>query len=223
MDPNPFVRSSFWTVTFGLSVSWIGLTGTTQSTMQRFLSVPNLKKARQALVPFTLGKVLIKACCCFLGLVVYARYQSCDPFTMGDIQKMDQILPYFVLDVAGKIPGLPGLFIAGIFAAALSTLSSCWNTLSGTIYEDFVRGLMPTASEKRASTVMKWIVVLLGVITIGMTFVAEKMGTVLQLTITIQGLTGGTMLGLFTFGMLFRKGNTKVSGEYQSRVGFCFT
>lgn len=70
---------------------------------------------------------------------MYAKYETCDPFSAGFTKKIDQVLPYFVMDVGGSVPGLPGLFIAGIFAAALSTMSSSLNTLSGTIYEDFVK------------------------------------------------------------------------------------
>lgn len=50
-----------------------------------------------------------------------------------------QILPYYVVEVAGSIPGISGLFIAGIFSAALSSMSANLNTVAGTIYEDFIR------------------------------------------------------------------------------------
>lgn len=43
------------------------------------------------------------------------------------------------MDVGSTIPGLPGLFIAGIFAAALSTMSSVLNSLSGAIFECFIK------------------------------------------------------------------------------------
>lgn len=35
------------------------------------------------------------------------------------IEKADQIIPYFVMDTLGSIPGLSGLFVAGIFSASL--------------------------------------------------------------------------------------------------------
>lgn len=35
------------------------------------------------------------------------------------VPHMDNLVPHFVLDVAGHLPGLPGVFIAGVFSAAL--------------------------------------------------------------------------------------------------------
>lgn len=67
----------------------------------------------------TIGMVIIFSSSIFLGLIIYAKYANCDPFSTKKIITHDQLVPYFVLDVAGKIPGLPGLFISGIFCAAL--------------------------------------------------------------------------------------------------------
>lgn len=50
---------------------------------------------------------------------MYARYAGCDPVSAGLVKKPDQMVPYYVMDVAHAIPGLPGLFVAGIFCAAL--------------------------------------------------------------------------------------------------------
>jgi hypothetical protein len=35
------------------------------------------------------------------------------------VTRPDQLLPMYVLDVAGHIPGFTGLFVAGVFSAAL--------------------------------------------------------------------------------------------------------
>lgn len=53
------------------------------------------------------------------GLIMYAKYSNCDPFTTGKVSRSDQLLPYYVMDVAGNVPGLPGLFIAGVISAGL--------------------------------------------------------------------------------------------------------
>lgn len=72
---------------------------------------------------------------CYTGLVVYAAYHDCDPVSTKVISKFenstlyllkfqlvtksDQILPLFVTQLARNLPGLPGLFVAGVFSAAL--------------------------------------------------------------------------------------------------------
>lgn len=209
MDPNPFVRTSFWTVSIGLTTIWISNLGVSQTCIQRFLAVPDIKFARKSVWVFVAGLIFIKSASCFIGLVMYAKYETCDPVTTGQIRKVDQLLPFFVMDVAGHIPGLPGVFIAGIFAAALSSLSSGLNTLAGTIYEDFIRHHYPDAPEKRVSDVMKILVVIIGIIIFSLTFVVEHLGQIFTINIAIAGLTAGSLLGLFTIGMLSRYVNTK--------------
>uniref|UniRef100_A0A7G3AYE8 Putative sodium/solute symporter n=2 Tax=Lutzomyia longipalpis TaxID=7200 RepID=A0A7G3AYE8_LUTLO len=209
MDLNPRLGMSFWTVTLGLSVTWISLVGVTQSSVQRFLSLPDMKKARKSAFIFALGLIFIKSCCIFVGLIMYTKYESCDPYSMGVVKKLDQILPFFIMDVGSSIPGLPGLFIAGIFSAALSSMSTSLNTLAGTIYEDFMRHRLPKASEKQASNTMKIIVVILGLIQLACVFVVERMGTVFYLTLALNGIAAGALLGLFSMGMMMRNANTK--------------
>lgn len=73
------------------------------------------------------------------------------------ISRSDQLLPYYVLDVAENIPGLPGLFLAGLVSAGLSTMSAILNTVAGTIYEDFIDPWLPDNNNKetRAANIMK--------------------------------------------------------------------
>ncbi|CRK98115.1 CLUMA_CG011483, isoform A [Clunio marinus] len=209
MDPNPFVRSSFWTVSIGLTTLWISNLGVSQTCIQRFLAVPDIKFAKKSVWIFVFGLIFIKGASCIVGLIMYAKYEECDPIAMKQIDKVDQILPFFVMEVAGKIPGLPGVFIAGIFSAALSSMSSGLNTLAGTIYEDFIRCHYPKASEKRVSDVMKLLVVILGILILSLVFVVEHMGQVFRISIAVSGLTAGALLGLFTIGMMSRYVNTK--------------
>uniref|UniRef100_A0A182UC24 Sodium/solute symporter n=1 Tax=Anopheles melas TaxID=34690 RepID=A0A182UC24_9DIPT len=209
MDPNPFVRTSFWTVCLGLTTLWVSNLAVNQGCVQRFLAVPDLRVAKNSLIIFTAGLIFVKSCSCFIGLLIYAKYESCDPYSTHKITKIDQILPYYIMDVGSKIPGLPGLFVSGIFSAALSTMSSVLNTLAGTIYEDFIHHRMPNASEKKASNIMKMLVVVLGFLVLGLVFVAERMGQVMHIAISSSGVTSGTMLGMFTAGMISRRMNTK--------------
>lgn len=73
------------------------------------------------------------------------------------VPRSDKILPYYVLDVAANVPGLPGLFLAGLVSASLSTMSAGLNTVTGTIYEDFIDPWMPESNDKeaKAANIMK--------------------------------------------------------------------
>ena len=72
------------------------------------------------------------------------------------VARSDKILPYYVLDVAANVPGLPGLFLAGLVSAGLSTMSAGLNTVAGTIYEDFIDPWMPDSNkETKAANIMK--------------------------------------------------------------------
>lgn len=157
MDPDPFVRSTFWMVSVGLTTMWISNVGITPECVQRFVAIPKLSDAVKACWIFGIGHIFIKLFAVYNGLLIYAKYSiaKCDPVFNGDVGKYDQIFPYYVMDVARNIPGLPGLFIVGALSAALSSMSSCLNSLSGTVYEDFLRPYMPNASEQSASNIMK--------------------------------------------------------------------
>lgn len=86
---------------------------------------------------------------------MYSVYEHCDPFSTGIVKKLDQMLPYFTMTIAKDAFGLPGLFIAGIFSAALATMSSSLNALAGTLFEDIIKPYTSDFSEKARSNVMK--------------------------------------------------------------------
>lgn len=54
-----------------------------------------------------------------VGMGIYATYFDCDPLKAGKIDKMDEILPYFIIDKLAYIPGFLGLFIATLFNGSL--------------------------------------------------------------------------------------------------------
>lgn len=94
------------------------------------------------------------------------------------MEKQDQIYPYYVLDKIGDIPALPGLFIAGIFSAALSSLSAGFNTLAGVIYQDVIR--RTKKSDENGNFIMKIIIVVLGIVFMFSIVILEKLNGILS-------------------------------------------
>ena len=68
---------------------------------------------------FYVGLFILWTLFYFSGIVAYATYKDCDPFTSGRIQKADQIIPYLVADKLSDYPGLCGLFVAGVYGGVL--------------------------------------------------------------------------------------------------------
>lgn len=71
------------------------------------------------IILYCVGIAAIKAVTVTMGLILSATYADCDPFVTKKIQRNDQLLPYYVLNVTKNIPGLSGLFIAGVLSASL--------------------------------------------------------------------------------------------------------
>lgn len=210
MDPSIFTRLTFFTTVIGWTFNYLATCGISQAMVQRFLSVPTLRKAKQTMIIFSLGMMICKTISCLTGLLIHAQYHDCDPLKTKSIKHQDQLLPYYVMDIAGHIPGLSGLFVAGVFSAALSTMSTMLNTVSGTIFEDFISlCISQKTKEKHASSFMKVIVLLMGILCVLMVFVVEKLGGAVQMTVSLGSITYGALLGLFTFGMLCPWANTK--------------
>jgi sodium-coupled monocarboxylate transporter 8/12 len=51
------------------------------------------------------------------------------------VEKPDQLVPFFVMQIFGDIPFVPGLFVAGVFSGALSSVSSGLNSMAAVIVQ----------------------------------------------------------------------------------------
>ncbi|KAK5642687.1 hypothetical protein RI129_008854 [Pyrocoelia pectoralis] len=219
---DPTIREGFFPILLGGTVHWLYNVALQPPSVQKYISVSTLPKARRVSIILTIGLVLLKVFNVLVGIIMYVRYEKCDPLWTGEVTRADQILPYFVMDVARHVPGLPGLFIAGIFSAALSTLSTMFNTLSATIYNDFISGFLPVnVSERKTNYILKLIVIISGVVCTMLTFFIEKMGSLFHFVNASQGLIAGLFVGLFSLGMIYPIANVKgaISGVLASFFG----
>ncbi|RXG70418.1 Sodium-coupled monocarboxylate transporter 2 [Armadillidium vulgare] len=123
MNPSPFVRHTFFNTFANGFFSYLLMYNVNQIYIQRISSVKSIKTARSVLVFLFFMYLLIFSC----GLVAYATYAGCNPMALGIIKKKEQIMPYFIMDKLGFIPGFPGLYFATLIAGSLSTLSSYMN------------------------------------------------------------------------------------------------
>ncbi|XP_004676541.1 PREDICTED: sodium-coupled monocarboxylate transporter 1 [Condylura cristata] len=201
-DPNPLQRHTFWTIIIGGTFTWTSIYGVNQSQVQRYISCKSRFQAKMSLYINLLGLWAILTCSVFCGLALYSRYHDCDPWTDKKVSAPDQLMPYLVLDILQDFPGLPGLFVACAYSGTLSTVSSSINALAAVTVEDLVKPHFRSLSEKSLSWISQGLSVLFGALCIGMAALASLMGALLQAALSIFGMVGGPLMGLFSLGIL---------------------
>ncbi|XP_041484320.1 sodium-coupled monocarboxylate transporter 2-like [Lytechinus variegatus] len=208
-DPDPTVRHTFWTILGGGTFVWGTLFAANQAQIQRYLSCGSVNTALTALFIAIVGMILVMTTVCITGLVMYANFAECDPLTAGYVSRSDQLIPYFVLYLFGKMPGLPGLFTSAVFSASLSSMSSAVNALAAVVGEDIVKSIWPNMKERTYTWITKGLVIFFGLVCMAMAFVSSRLGSVLGAVFNVLGMLGGPLLGLYSSGMLFPWVNSK--------------
>ncbi|KAG8260734.1 hypothetical protein J6590_090213 [Homalodisca vitripennis] len=132
------------------------------------------------------------------------------------------MVPLYVSEVGKKYPGLAGLLVSGILSASLSTVSSWLNSIGGMLYKDIMEVYFPDVqhSESTECKIIRATVIVLGIASVLLIFVVEKLGTLFQLGVTIIGIFMGSSMALFTLGIFFPRVNAKgaVTGAITSFV-----
>lgn len=124
----------------------------------------------------------------------------------------DKLVSRFIQDIVGGVSGMSGIFISSIFSASLSTVSCTLNSQAGIIYLDFIRPLnIVRHTETNANRCINVILFIIGTVSIVGGIVIERLGSILQIILTIAGICGGSTVGVFTLGMLYPWANKRVS------------
>ncbi|KAL1417507.1 hypothetical protein MTO96_000604 [Rhipicephalus appendiculatus] len=182
------VRHTIWGLIIGAWFANSASYTTNQMMVLRYLTVKTLTRAKIVVwlnLPYLCSILLLS---CLSGLMIYARYATCDPLLTKRIDTTDQLLPYFVMDALADTTGVAGVFVTGIFMASLSSVSSGINALATVFYVDVIAILRPGIKESTGSYIMVALGVFFGMLSIALVAVAEQLGDVLA----------GAMLGLLT-------------------------
>uniref|UniRef100_A0A671YG72 Solute carrier family 5 member 8 n=2 Tax=Sparus aurata TaxID=8175 RepID=A0A671YG72_SPAAU len=214
-DINPLRRHTFWTIVIGATFSWIAVSGTNQTMVQRIISCKSITHARVAIYINMLGLCTFLTGSVFAGLCLYSVYKDCDPWTAGLITAPDQLMPYLVMDIMTGYPGLPGLFFAAVCSGSLSTVSSSINALAAVTLEDLIKPYT-NMSEKHLFWMSKGLSIFYGALCISMAGLASVLGGMMQAGAIISSAFGGPLFGVVTLGILCPFANSK--GGFSSLV-----
>ncbi|XP_034418555.1 solute carrier family 5 member 6 isoform X1 [Cyclopterus lumpus] len=204
LNPDPTERHTFWTLGVGGVFLMLSLYGVNQAQVQRYLSARTEKEAVRSCYMAFPSLQLSLALSCVMGLVMFALYCGEDHSDKLATSSKDAMVIYFVMDMLQGLPGLPGLFVACLFSAALSTISSAFNSLATVTMEDLVKPHFPAMTEARATLLSKALALSYGLLCMAMAYFTHLMDdSVLQVALKIFGMVGGPVLGLFCLGMFF--------------------
>jgi len=168
--------------------------GTDHLIVQRLLATRSLGDARLALVGSGVVVILQFTLFLLLGVAIWSAGGAPEGVAS------DAIFPRFILD---HLPvGVSGLLIAGILAAAMSTISSSINALAGAVTHDFwapLTGLHDPATLLRVGrrVSLVWGVGLMGA-ALGFDGLSRGLDTpVVVLALSIASVTYGALLGTY--------------------------
>lgn len=204
MDIDLHSNTSFWNILFG----WFGVCAAflsfNQMQIQRTCCMPSLAKAKLVIYLGGVGFVALLWILIYVGLVIFANYTHCDPVMSGRMEKPDQLLPYYVTQHIGKdINGFPGLFVAGVFAASLSTLSSGINAIAAFFWEDFGKKYLGRyVPEDKKMIAIKLLGVGIGLLITAVALGSGSIGSAYASAIVLSGSAAGPLFVAFLLGSL---------------------
>ena len=180
--------------------------GTDQLIVQRLLACNNLKSSQKALITSGILVIFQFALFLVLGLMLYAFYNGQAVGAMGHfVASSDEIFPKFIVE---ELPaGLSGIIIAGVFAAAMSTLSGSLNSLASSSMLDIYKSRFgKNNSPQQDLLISRIITVAWGVIFIaGAMLFTDKKNPVVELGLSIASFTYGGLLGTFLMGVFIKQ------------------
>ncbi len=168
--------------------------GTDQLIVQRLLAAKTLADSKKAIV--TTGIVVIFQFALFLvlGVLLFAYY---GPMNI----RSDEIFPKFIIEVIPS--GAKGIIIAGLFAAALSTLAGSITSLSSSTMMDLYLPFKKVLNEKKDLIISKTLTIFWSAMLIlSAFFFMESPKAVVELALSIASFTYGGLLGTFLLGLL---------------------
>lgn len=206
---DPTERYSVLSSFVGSGFLHLAFYGANQLQVQRYLTVGSCAQARRMLWINTVGWTIVVLLTVYAGLLIFAKYSNCDPLLTGLVTTPDQLFPMYVMDTLNAYPGFPGLFLAGIFSAGLSTVSTGVNSLAAIWFAEMEgTALKERLIQKHAGITVKLLAFIFGVLSYLLVFVVPYLGGLAKITISLSGVFAGSLFGLFLLGMFMKRANT---------------
>jgi Na+/proline symporter len=178
-----------------------------QTVIQRYLTTKDEKATKKSL--WVNAIMLVPATLIFfvLGTLFYMFYKN-NPSSLEPGIDNDAIFPWFILS---QLPaGMSGLLVAGIFAAAMSSLDSSMNSSSAAVINDFVMRFDNGMSPAKGLLYARLLTVFFGVFATVAALIMSiyDIKSLWDLCSRLLGLVGGGLCALFILAAFTKRTNT---------------
>ncbi|MBP1081859.1 sodium:solute symporter [Bacillus capparidis] len=177
--------------------------GADQSQIQRVLTSKSVKESQFSLI-FT-GIIMVPQMLLFLfiGVLLYVFYSYHGAPHYNDINEL------FLRFIVNELPtGITGLIIAGVFAAAMSSLDSALNSLSAvTVHDIYKKFFKKKASEAHYLKASRWATIFWGAYAMVFAFFAGSLGPLIEVINQIGSYFYGSLLGAFLLALFTKRAN----------------
>lgn len=203
LDPTT-AANAFWVIIVGnLFINLVPYTSD-QAVVQRYLTTRDQAAAARAIWTNALLAIPSTALFFAIGTALFVYYQA-HPDQLDPTRPTDAIFPSFI--VQALPPGMAGLVIAGVFAAAQSTVSGSLNSVATALLTDFIGRAGIPIEGARGLRLARLLTAGIGIFaTLAALVLADANRRSLWDTYNaLVGLAGSGLAGLFMLGMFTRR------------------
>jgi SSS family solute:Na+ symporter len=219
-----FSSTSFYTTAFWVMI--VGGIGQTlvpyvsdQAIVQRYVSVATVKQVRNSFITNISASLIATILFFAIGTALYVFYKT-NPQALDPTYQNDAIFPLFISN--NLPPGIAGIVVAGVFAAAQSTISTSMNSISTVIVTDFVKRFSLLKTETAYLNLARLCTLFFGILgtVLALLFASADIKSLWESFMEVLGLFGGPMCGLFLLGMFTKRvgGTAAIIGAVSGAV-----
>ena len=199
--------ATFWVVlVYGLVINLQNF-GIDQNYVQRYVAARSETAARRSLWLGGMLYVPISAVFFLIGTALFVFYATQPGLLPPDLSvegSADRVFPHFI--ITQLPPGVRGLLLAAIFAAAMSTLSTSLNSSATLLLTDwYQRFLQPECTPRQSMRVLHGASLVWGLLGTAVALAMIGIKAALDVWWMLSGIFAGGMLGLFLLGLISRR------------------
>lgn len=195
---DPLERTTLANAMLSVLVWYVCTNGSDQMAVQRYLATPDVKAARRSFKIALMSDVFASTLLALVGLSMLAYFTS-NPLLLNGksiVEQADTLFPRFIL--IGLPAGISGLVIAGLLAAAMSSLSSGLNSVSSVVSEDLINRFRKKNRKKDALRQIKELSFVMGIVVLLLSFIIARVpGNLLDVIMKVVNLFVAPLFVLF--------------------------